>query len=67
MTLFEQIQLVAKKRGMGLKEVAIKAGIGENGQLETCKLLDDLPCVLGRKLTMDEQVAIVLAVPGVAA
>ncbi|MCI1985339.1 MAG: hypothetical protein LKJ69_01420 [Lactobacillus sp.] len=37
------------------------------GSLEPDKLLDDLPRVIGRPLTIDEQVALTLAVPGVAA
>ncbi|KRL37793.1 hypothetical protein [Lacticaseibacillus manihotivorans] len=37
------------------------------GELEADKLLDDLPRVIGRPLTIDEQVALTLAVPGLAA
>lgn len=37
------------------------------GELEADKLLDDLPRLLGRNLTIDEQVALTLAVPGLAA
>ena len=38
-----------------------------SGMLETDKLLDDLPRVVGRPLTIAEQVALTLAVPGLAA
>lgn len=37
------------------------------GSLEPDKLLEDLPRVIGRSLTIDEQVALTLAVPGLVA
>ncbi|WP_262316677.1 hypothetical protein [Lacticaseibacillus parakribbianus] len=37
------------------------------GLLDRDKLLDDLPRLLGRPLAIDEQVALMLAVPSVAA
>ena len=47
--------------------VKLQLGSSTIGYLEPDKLLDDLPRVIGRPLTIDEQVKLTLAVPGVAA
>jgi hypothetical protein len=47
--------------------VKLCLGSSTIGLLEPDKLMDDLPRVIGRPLAIDEQVALTLAVPGVAA
>ncbi|WP_179395072.1 hypothetical protein [Lacticaseibacillus absianus] len=55
------------RRGAGRGMVKLQHRGETVGMLEAAKLLDDLPRVIGRPLTIDEQVALTLAVPGVAA
>ncbi|WP_125703672.1 hypothetical protein [Lacticaseibacillus daqingensis] len=55
------------RKGAGRGMVKLQHNGETVGLLDTAKLLDDLPRVIGRKLTIDEQVALTLAVPGIAA
>ncbi|KRK73197.1 hypothetical protein FD02_GL001053 [Lacticaseibacillus nasuensis JCM 17158] len=56
------IEITRRQAGRGMVRL-IKHG-ESIGRIESNKVLDDLPRVLGRKLTIEEQVAITLAVPG---
>ncbi|WP_179394999.1 hypothetical protein [Lacticaseibacillus absianus] len=61
----EEYTISRKGAGRGMVRLQNR---GETlGLLEANKLLDDLPRVIGRPLTIDEQVALTLAVTGVAA
>ena len=56
------IEVTRKRAGRGMVRLIRH---GETlGRIESCKVLDDLPRVLGRPLNIDEQVALTLAVPG---